>query len=150
MKPTTTNGSIVSVLEAHDRRRGEGLWASSRCQGRRGGADGNRAAPSSSQSGTEERCRRLTPAPADHFHPPLWERGQPPAPAALPVRASPGWPSARTSRLHNVPPACLSPPTARNDRAPGGSREESQAVAALTAGAFTSARWERRERRSAW
>lgn len=128
---------------------GAGVKVSGPLAGVRDGADWNRAAPSSSQSGTEERCRRLTPAPADHFHPPLWERGQPPAPAALPVRASPGWPSARTSRLHNVPPACLPPPTARNDRAPGGSREESRAVAALTAGAFTSARWERRERRSA-
>lgn len=72
---------------------------------------------------TGERCRRLTPALADHFHPPLRERGQP-APAALPVRASPVWPSARTSRLQNIPQACLPPPTARNDKAPGGSREK--------------------------
>lgn len=119
-------------------------------QGLRGGADGKRAAPFSSQSGTGERCKRLTPALADHFHPSLWERGQPPAPAALPpLRAFPGWPSARASRLQNIPPACLLPPTARNDRAPGGSREDSRVAAAPNAGAFTSARWERRGRRSA-
>ena len=102
---------------------GMGDSASSRCPetARMQGQDPRRAFL---LAGPGEGCRTLKPALADHFHPPLRERGQAPAPAALPVRASPVWPLARTSRLQNIPPACLPPPTARNDKAPGGSREE--------------------------